>query len=438
MDVLQRKRIGLEGKMSNKIKHPKNISHSYLKKFKPIDTRHRISLGDDLYCIVRAMNDSGSKSYVGKMLHPVTKKEVTKTIGKVADMKPGEAKEKWLTIKRIARTNKCHPNKLSPDKKVKTLNETKDDLFRVLKTKIKPNTLSEYKRQYHFNILPILDGDAPINIYETDEGADNIENALEQIRGGKEGTKNELERKCRGLLHRTFKYAQAKRWIKLNPVITNRDMLPTHTPTHHPKLDWDELPGFIEKIETFCWNSPPQQVLCTKFILLTALRSGAAVRLKWNWIDFDKKLITIPGYTSGLKRVRGKNDNLPHYIPITEDIEKLLVHAKKWRLSKDYVFAPITHSRYPHLDPEAPNNFIRGLGIKNKDGRPVVMHGWRGTFNTEGINVLKGELDVIKKQMGHLPEGKVNQAYDQSQRLDDRRDFLTKWGEELKKMGLKL
>ena len=66
------------------------------------------------------------------------------------------------------------------------------------------------------------------------------------------------------------------------------------------------------------------------------------------------------------------------------------------------------------------------------------MHGWRGTFNTEGINVLKGELDVIKKQMGHLPEGKVNQAYDQSQRLDDRRNFLTKWGEELKKMGLTL
>ena len=424
--------------MSKKIIHPKSISHAYLKKFDPIDKRHRISLGDDLYCIVRAKNDSGSKSYVGKMLHPVTKKVVTKTIGKVAEMKPREAKEKWLTIKRVARTNKCHPNKLIPEKKVKTLNETKDELFGVLRTKIKPNTLSEYKRQYHFNILPILDGDTPINIYETDEGAENIENALIEIRGGKEGTKYELERKCRGLLHRTFKFAQSRRWIRLNPVITNRDMLPSHTPTHHPKLKWDEIPNFIEKIETFGWNYPPQQVLCTKFIMLTALRAGAAVRLKWSDVDLDKELITIDGSTSGLKRVRGKTDQYPHFIPITEDIKKLLLHAKKWRLSKEYVFAPITHSRYPHLDPESPNNFIRALGIKNKNGRPVVAHGWRGTFNTEGINVLNAELDVIKKQMGHLPEGKVNKAYDHSQRLPERKEFLTKWGNELTKMGLKL
>ena len=90
------------------------------------------------------------------------------------------------------------------------------------------------------------------------------------------------------------------------------------------------------------------------------------------------------------------------------------------------------------LDPQSPNNFMRSLGIKNKEGRPVVAHGWRGTFCTEGINIIKAELDVIKKQMGHLPEGKVNKAYDKSERLEERRDFLTKWGNELKKLGLTL
>ena len=136
--------------------------------------------------------------------------------------------------------------------------------------------------------------------------------------------------------------------------------------------------------------------------------------------------------------MKGKNDHKPHFIPITKHIEKLLLHTQKWRLSEEYVFAPITHSRYPHLDPEAPNNFIRALGIKNKDGRPVVVHGWRGTFNTEGINIIKAELDVIKKQMGHLPEGKVNQAYDHSQRLPERKQFLTQWGKELINIGLTL
>ena len=435
-----------EAKMENLISnskksHPKTIRHSYLKKYEPGTKRERIPLGEDLYCIVRSKNDSGSKSYVGKMRHPITRKWTEKTAGRVMGsegISPEEAKTAWLAIKTNAKKNKCHPGKVQGTQKVKTLNEVKDELFIVLKTKIKPNTLREYQRQFRFNILPNLDGDAPISTYETDAGADIIDDALVKIRGGLEGTKYELERKCRGLLHRTFKYAQAKRWIKLNPVNTNRDMLPTHRPIHHPKLEWDEVPGFIDKIETFGWNYPPQQVLCTKLILLTGLRAGAAVRLKWRWIDLEKKLITIPGSTSGLKRVKGKNDHKPHFIPITKHIEKLLLHTQKWRLSEEYVFAPITHSRYPHLDPEAPNNFIRALGIKNKDGRPVVVHGWRGTFNTEGINIIKAELDVIKKQMGHLPEGKVNQAYDHSQRLPERKQFLTQWGKELINIGLTL
>ena len=423
------------------IDHPRKITHSYLKNFKPLDQRHRIPLGEDLYCIVRSKKDSGSKSYVGKMRHPTTRKWSEKTVGKVLGsngITPEAAKAAWLQIKHQARKNKCHPNKLGKVGRSKTLNEVKDELFVILKSKIKPTTLREYQRQYRYNILSNLDGDAPINSFDTDNGAEIIEDALIKIRGGIEGTRNELERKCRGLLHRTFNYAQAKRWIKINPVITNRDLLPSHTPSHHPKLEWDEIPGLIDKIETFGWASPPQQVLCTKLILLTALRAGAAARLKWKWIDFDKKIIIIPGSTPGLKRVRGKNEDRPHYVPITEDIEKLLLNAKKWKLSDEYVFAPITHSRYPHLDPEAPNNFLRGLGIKNKDGRAVVAHGWRGTFCTEGINIIKGDLDVIKKQMGHLPQGKVNKAYDKSERLEERKDFLIKWSSALKKLGLKL
>ena len=430
--------------MSNKINHPNKITLPYLQKFEPRDRRIRISLGNDLYCIVRAKDDSGSKSYVGKMRHPITKKWTEKTIGKVqlekgdGGLTPEAAKREWLQIKHQSKENKCHPNKLRKDQEVKSLIEVKDELFTILKTKIKASTIREYERQFKFNILPLLDGDAPINSYTTDSGAGIIDDVLIKIRGGKDGTKNELERKCRGLLHRTFNYAQSKRWIKFNPVITNRDLLPTHKTTHHPKLDWDEVPSFIDKIETFGWNSPPQQVLCTKFILLTGLRAGASVRLKWKWVDFDKKVISIPGSTSGLKRNRFKNDDRPHLIPLTEDIEQLLQSAEKWKLNEEYVFAPITHSRYPHLDPQSPNNFIRALGIKNKEGRTVVAHGWRGTFCTEGINVIKAELDVIKKQMGHLPKGKVNNAYDKSERLEERRDFLTKWGNELTKLGLKL
>ena len=40
--------------------------------------------------------------------------------------------------------------------------------------------------------------------------------------------------------------------------------------------------------------------------------------------------------------------------------------------------------------------------------------------------------------MGHLPEGEVLQAYDASERLDERREFLYEWGKALVKEGLKV
>ena len=83
-------------------------------------------------------------------------------------------------------------------------------------------------------------------------------------------------------------------------------------------------------------------------------------------IDFNEELITISGFTSGLKRVKGKTDHIPHKVPITKEIKTLLLTAKKYSTSEEYVFSPITHSRYPHIDPEAPNNYIRKIGMRNQ------------------------------------------------------------------------
>ena len=407
---------------------------------KPNGIKQTHSCGDNLFVTVRSIKDGGGKRFVGRMYHPITKKKVEKTIGNAETIKLSDAKRKWLFIKNEAKEKKCHPNKLNPSIN-KTLNEVKDEYFSVLSTRIKPNTLSEYKRQWERYILPNIEGDVPIKNYERVNGGRSVvESAFITIRGGENGIKHELERKCRGLLKRTFEYANVKDWFGegQNPVHTNRDALPTHTAQHHPRLDWDDVPSFLDKLETYQYQFAPQQVLCTKFILLTALRAGAAVQLKWSDINYEDKLITISGKTSGLKRVKGKNDKCPHLIPITKEIKQLIERAKKYKMSEQYVFASITHSRYPHLDPSAPNAVFRGLGIKDKEGEMVVAHGWRGTFNTAGIDEIKAEDDVIKKQMGHLPKGKVNQAYNSSERLDERTVLLKNWGKKLVEMGLRV
>ena len=94
----------------------------------------------------------------------------------------------------------------------------------------------------------------------------------------------------------------------------------------------------------------------------------------------------------------------------------------------------IIGSRCPHLDPSAPNNFLRTLGYQGK----LVSHGWRSVALTNGIDLLKTPKEVIKKQMGHLPDNKVDQAYDKSLMLEERRIFLNKWCDLLVANGLKV
>ena len=55
---------------------------------------------------------------------------------------------------------------------------------------------------------------------------------------------------------------------------------------------------------------------------------------------------------------------------------------------------------------------------------------------TAGKTIFRENHEVLKRQLGHLPEGKVNQAYDFAQLIPQRRDFLKSYGEAFMDIGL--
>ena len=406
--------------------------NSLLKNHPPHPTETRFhSCGDGLTIKVRSEKDGGSYRFFGKMNHPITKKRKPVTVGRPEEMTLLEARNKWEEIKLKAKELKCSPTRIDNFIQRKTLKDAIKIMMDGKKGKVTDNYWNECQRRFNTLILPNLD-DMPIKNYETEGGVDLLEQMFLKIRGEDH---LELERKCRGLCKEAFAIAQTRMWIKVNPVITNRNCLPTQTPKHYPMLKWNEVPDLIRKIECNAHKFAPQTVLCAKFMLLTGLRRGAAPRLRWDAIKPDGTIL-IDGKTEGLKRKTGVSDHIPHLIPITEDIEKLIEKAKFYSLSEEYVFSPITHSRYQHLDPDAVPNFIRSLGVINSNKEQFTIHGWRRTFLSSGQEVIKAPKEIIRKQMGHLPKGKVERTYNWAEFRPERKDFLTKWGKELTKMGM--
>ena len=419
------------------------------------DSRSKQHIGDGVMLLIESEKKGGGKYFVGRYRVPNNKNPKYYQIGvfgkKPNQYKPDEAIEEWNEIKKWAVENKKTPKEYKLEqKKQLTSNLDKptfikaiEKFLQIRRDKVKPTTWREYKRKLN-QVVQLIDGNTPLEKLETfNDGKLLVDSALERLA---DGGKYDLENRCRFLLYRTFKLAISKGWMKgANPVEIDRDFFITpDTNNHHPTLKWEEVPKFLQAVELNPCNSHKQIVLATKLLLLTFLRTGALTRLEWDWIEEDEKdgkVLVIPPTTSGLKRKKGMNDHIPHKVPITPEIDQLLTQIREynsWGSSNNerekYIFLPLRESRFPHLDPSSPNNFIRNLGYKGK----FRAHGWRRTALTAGIDILKTERDVIKRQMGHLPEGKVNKAYDQSERLDERRAFLEKWGKQLVGMGLKV
>lgn len=309
------------------------------------------------------------------------------------------------------------------------------DLFLQNKAKsIKETTLKEYRLKLNNQVMGIILPGTPLKDLEwSNGGREIVMNAVTKITNG---SKHDLARRCQKLLFQVFNCAISRGWMEKGQNPAERllgDESPQGSTRHHKSINWDEVPNLVERIKLNRSNTHIQAVMATKLMLMTFLRAGALARLEWEWIKDG--VIMIPGSVSGLKRRKGKHDHIPHLVPISPQIQILLDRMAQLNYQgAKYVFQPIRNSRFPHLDPSAPNNFLKGIGY---DGA-LVAHGLRRVAKTTGIDVLKIDPDVIDRQMGHLPKGKLNQAYDGSTRIEERKEFLDKWCSLLEDTGLEV
>ena len=399
------------------------MNHQQLVSLTPKLTPYKRGLGNGLSILV---DPKGAKYFTGRI------KGQSVWIGtfgkKGSKLSLADAKNKFNEIK-----EHCYINEITFSEYKRKKNKTKKEewvlkdavnhFLKECELTVKETTFKEYTRKLN-QVLSLIDGQTPLQELErVNGGKEIIEDIISKIQNGGKGNNFDLGNRCRNLLKQVFDLAEdiGKMGDGQNPA--NRKKIRKHKVTHHPTISWEEVPEVLEKVSLNPCNSHPISQLATKLSFMTFLRSGALTRLEWCMIDEKRKLLIIDGKTSGLKRKKDCNDHIPHYVPITPHMEKIFARAKRFNQGEKYIFTPIRESRFPHLDPSAPNNFLRTLGFEGK----LVSHGWRSVALTNGIDLLKTPKEVIKKQMGHLPDNKVDQAYDKSLMLEERRIFLNKW-----------
>lgn len=140
--------------------------------------------------------------------------------------------------------------------------------------------------------------------------------------------------------------------------------------------------------------------------------------LKWDYVDFEQKLLVIPA--EDMKRGR------EHLVPLAAQVIEQLQLVKEMTGYSPYVF-PSQRSSDKPLSKNVMTNRLRDLGYA---ADVMSAHGFRATASTI-LHEQGWNHDVIEAQLAHLTGTATSRAYNRSIHLKERIKMMQSWADQL-------
>ncbi len=264
------------------------------------------------------------------------------------------------------------------------------------------------------NVFPEI-GHIPIDQVTTPDLVALIDKI--EKRGALEIAKKVLQR-----VNSVFMYASRIGKVRQNPAANMKGSLKSRKVVHHPALNREELPQFLNDLNKAKIHISTK--LGLKFLILTAARTDEVRRSVWDEIDFEDKLWRIPA-----KRMKMGS---PHIVPLSSQAASILEHIGEVFGQKGYIFPSVRNFENP-MSQNALLYAMHNLGYHSKG----TVHGFRVTFSTIA-NESGFDGDVIEKALAHIERNRVRAAYHRSEYLKQRRELMQWWGDLIASMEKKL
>ena len=257
----------------------------------------------------------------------------------------------------------------------------------------------------HQHGYPVL-GDIPIARVD-------VEHVVEALRPIWH-TQNPKAIQLKSAISQVLEWAEAKGWrtggnpARSRAVNTLLGNGVRHEVKHFAAIPVSQMPAF--------WNRLAQEASTTADILrlqvLCASRPSEAVEARWEEIDLEARLWTIPGE----RMKKGK----AHRIPLSDAVVELLKrrHAAAGAPADGLVFPGKDGKAMHRLGPV---ELVKKLGFK------ATAHGMRSLFADWASEVAVAGPDVIERALAHDERSKTVQAYRRSDLLGPRTALMEAW-----------
>lgn len=197
------------------------------------------------------------------------------------------------------------------------------------------------------------------------------------------------------------------------------------------KTRHQRLPELLGRIDAD--TGRPLTRLAVELTLLVFIRSSELRFARWEEIDFDRGLWTIPGervLIEGVKHsARGSKMRTTHLVPLSQKAVEVLrqVHQLSGRFE---LLFPGDHYHYRPMSENTVNKALRRMGYDTKV--EVCGHGFRAMACSALIESGLWNRDAVERQMSHQERNGVRAAYiHKAEHLEERRLMMTWWADYL-------
>lgn len=227
-------------------------------------------------------------------------------------------------------------------------------------------------------------------------------------------TKAETASRLRGRIEKVLDAAKAKgfrdgenpaRWRgHLDHLLPKRPKL---TRGHHAAMPYEQVAAFIGKLREASSLSARALEMC----ILTAGRSGEILGMRWDEVDLEKKLWTVPA-----GRMKAGRE---HRVPLSARAISILRALHKVK-SGAFVFPGQARGK-------ALSNMAMEMVLRRMKLQDATVHGFRSSFRDWAGNVSNFPREIVETALAHVIGDKAEQAYRRSDALDKRRKLMEAW-----------
>jgi len=224
----------------------------------------------------------------------------------------------------------------------------------------------------------------------------------------------ETAHRLRARIGSVFRFAIASGIAETDPTYALKDALIRPNRKHRAAItDPVKLGALMVAIDGFDGQATTRIAL--HLLAMLAQRPGEIRQAKWQEIDFESKIWSIPATKMKMRR--------DHNVPLPTQAVELLLELREISGEAEYLF-PSLRSWHRPMSDNTLNAALRRMGYS---GDEMTAHGFRASFSTLANESGQWNPDAIEVSLAHVERNEVRKAYNRGLYWDERVRLADWW-----------